>query len=52
MIPIKAMNVRTSKQGKATITIQFGIHSKEELSRLTTKIMAIESIIDIERTQG
>ncbi len=52
MIPIKAMNVRTSKQGKVTITIQFGIHSKEELSRLTTKIMAIESIIDIERTQG
>ena len=52
MIPIKAMNVRVSKQGKATITVQFGIRSKEELSRITAKIRNIESIIDIERTQG
>ena len=51
-IGIKAMNARTSKQGKSTIDIPFGVKSKEDLNRLTSKIQSIQGIIDIERTQG
>ena len=51
-ISIKAMNARTSKSGKSTIDIAFGVKSKEDLGRLTTKIKNIQGIIDIERTQG
>lgn len=51
-IGIKAMNARTSKQGKSTIDISFGVKSKEDLNRLTSKIQSIQGIIDIERTQG
>ena len=46
------MNARTSKSGKSTIDIAFGVKSKEDLGRLTTKIKNIQGIIDIERTQG
>ena len=51
-ISIKAMNARTSKTGKSTIDISFGVKSKEDLGRLTAKIKNIQGIIDIERTQG
>lgn len=51
-IDITSMNVRTSKQGKATIIMTFDIHGKEELKNLTDKLMQIESVIDIERTAG
>ena len=51
-ISIKAMNARTSKTGKSTIDISFGVKSKEDLGRLTSKIKNIQGIIDIERTQG
>ncbi|MCC8061479.1 MAG: bifunctional (p)ppGpp synthetase/guanosine-3',5'-bis(diphosphate) 3'-pyrophosphohydrolase [Clostridiales bacterium] len=51
-IDITSMNVRTSKQGKATIIMTFDIHGKEELQNLTDKLMQIESVIDIERTAG
>ncbi len=32
------MNVRTSKQGRATIIMTFDIHGTEELNRITDKI--------------
>ncbi|MDO5415983.1 MAG: bifunctional (p)ppGpp synthetase/guanosine-3',5'-bis(diphosphate) 3'-pyrophosphohydrolase [Lachnospiraceae bacterium] len=51
-IDITSMNVRTSKQGKATITMTFDIHGVEELNRLTDRIRQIESILDIERSTG
>ena len=51
-IDITSMNSRTSKQGKATITMTFDIHGVEELNRLTDKLRQIEGVIDIERTAG
>lgn len=51
-IDITSINVRTSKQGKATILMTFDIHGKEELNRLTDKIRQIEGVLDIERTAG
>ncbi len=51
-IDIAAMNVRTSKQGRATIIMNFDIHGMEELKRLTDKIRQIEGVLDIERTSG
>ncbi len=51
-IDITSMNVRTSKQGKATIIMTFDIHGKEELTRLTDKLRQIEGVLDIERTAG
>ena len=51
-IDITSMNVRTSKQGKATIIMTFDIHGTEELNRLTDKIRQIEGVLDIARTAG
>ena len=51
-IDITSMNVRTSKQGKATIIMTFDIGGIEELNRLTDKIRQIEGVLDIERTAG
>ena len=51
-IDITSMNVRTSKQGKATIMMTFDIHGIEELNRLSDKLRQIEGVLDIERTAG
>ena len=51
-IDITSLNVRTSKQGKATIVMTFDIHGIEELTRLTDKLRQIEGVLDIERTAG
>lgn len=51
-IDIRSMNVRTTKQGMATIIMTFDIHGVEELNRLTDKIRQIESVLDIERSTG
>ncbi len=51
-INLKGMNVRINKQGKATITMQFGIKSTEQLSKITAKIRLVDGVIDIERTRG
>lgn len=51
-IDITSMNVRTSKQGKATIIMTFDIRGIDELNRLTDKLRQIEGILDIERTAG
>ena len=51
-INLTGMNVRISKQGKATVSVKFEIHSKEQLTKLISKIRGIEGIIDIERTAG
>ena len=51
-IDLKGVNVRINKQGKATVTMQFGIRSTEQLAWITSKIRNIEGVIDIERTCG
>ncbi|MCD8082390.1 MAG: bifunctional (p)ppGpp synthetase/guanosine-3',5'-bis(diphosphate) 3'-pyrophosphohydrolase [Clostridiales bacterium] len=51
-IDITSMNVRTSKQGKATIIMTFDTHGIEELTHLIDKLRQIEDVLDIERTAG
>ncbi len=51
-IDVTSMNVRTSKQGKASISIGFEINSKEQLNEIITKLRSVESVLDIERTAG
>lgn len=51
-IDITGINVRTSKQGTATVDMIFNIKSKEELNSLIEKIRQVESVIDIERSKG
>ena len=51
-IDVTSMNVRTNKQGKATITVSFDIRGVEQLNHIIAKIRSVESIIDIERTAG
>ncbi len=51
-IDVTSMNVRTSKQGTATISIGFEIKSKDQLNEIIAKVRNVESILDIERTAG
>ena len=51
-IDIKALQSRVGKNEKATITLSFDIHNKEELSVLVDKLRKVNGILDIERTQG
>ena len=51
-IDLRSINSRTSKQEKATISMNFEIGSKEELRSLIEKIRQVESVIDVERTTG
>ena len=46
------MNVRTSKQGTATIEAGFIVHGREELSLVVKKLRQLEGVIDIERAVG
>ncbi len=48
-VDVKSMNVRTSRQGVATIETGFGVHGKEELARVMKKLRQIEGVLDIER---
>ena len=47
-----SINVRTSKQGTATISITFDIGGKDELQRIADKLHQVESVLDIERAMG
>lgn len=51
-IGVTSMNVRTSKQGTATITIGFEINGVSQLNDMIAKIRNVDSVIDIERTVG
>ena len=48
-IDVKSMNVRTSKQDKATIVVGFETRGVEQLNTLVKKLRNVESVIDIER---
>ena len=49
-IDISSINSRTNKQGVATISMAFGIHSTGDLDSLINKLKNVDSVIDIERT--
>ncbi|MCB6201173.1 RelA/SpoT family protein [Extibacter muris] len=51
-VDVKSMNVRTSKQGTATIEAGFIVHGREELDTMVKKLRQLEGVIDIERTTG
>ena len=51
-IDMTSMNVRTSKQGTATISVTFDIGGKEELQRIAEKLYQVESVLDVERATG
>ncbi|MCR5592065.1 MAG: bifunctional (p)ppGpp synthetase/guanosine-3',5'-bis(diphosphate) 3'-pyrophosphohydrolase [Lachnospiraceae bacterium] len=51
-VGILNMNVRTSKQGTATITLSFSTSGKDELKDVAGKLNTIPGIIDIERISG
>jgi len=51
-IDVKTLNVRTNKQGRATIEAGFIVHGKEELGKVSQKLRQLEGVIDIERTTG
>ena len=51
-IDLTTINSRTSKLGRATISMTFDVHSTEELNSIVEKIRQVESVIDIERTTG
>ena len=51
-IDITSMNVRTSKQGTATITIGFDIRDTETLRMIVGKLRNLENVIDIQRAMG
>ena len=49
-IDVISMNVRTSRQGTATVIVSFDIAGVEELNRIVEKIRQVESILDVERS--
>ena len=51
-ISVTSMNVRTNKQGTATISVGFEINGVSQLKTIIGKIQNVESILDIERTSG
>ncbi|MBU9725858.1 RelA/SpoT family protein [Diplocloster modestus] len=51
-IDMTSINVRTSKQGTATINVTFNITGREQLNLVIDKLRQVEGIMDIERTTG
>ena len=51
-IDLTSINSRTSRQGTATLSMTFDVHSTEELNTLIEKIRQVESVLDIERKTG
>ena len=51
-IDVKNLNCRVNKHDKATLSIGFDIHGREELQRIVDKLRNIPGVDDIERTTG
>lgn len=51
-ISVISMNVRTNRQGTATINVGFEIGGVQQLQTIIAKIMNVESILDVQRTSG
>lgn len=48
-IDIQTVNTKTSKQGVATMSMSFLVHSREEFDHIVEKIKQIESVVDVDR---
>lgn len=48
-INILSLNTRTNKQGLVTMQTAFEISGREELAKITEKILGIESVVSVER---
>ena len=46
------MNVRTSKNGTATVNVSFDIGGKEQLLAIIAKLRNADNVIDVERNRG
>ncbi len=51
-VDVKSLNIRTSKQGTATIETGFIVHGRNELEHVVQRLKQAEGILDIERTTG
>ena len=51
-VDLKTVNIKTSKQELATISLSFEISGIEELNHIIKKLRNVESVIDIERSSG
>ena len=51
-IDMSAVNVRTSRQGTATVEVSFEIHSREELAAIMDRVRQVNGVEDIERSRG
>ena len=51
-IDLTSINSRISRQGLATIALEFAVSGREELSSLIEKLRQVESVVDIDRTTG
>jgi GTP pyrophosphokinase len=51
-INLMAMNVRTNKQGTATIEMNFRISNQQELRDVMEKLKHVRSVIDVERSMS
>jgi GTP pyrophosphokinase len=49
-VELKNMNYRVSKQDKATLTVGFDIHGKDELQKIMEKLRNVQGVDDIERS--
>jgi len=49
---VRSLNVRTSKQGTATIDAGFIVSSREDLDTIIKKLRQVDGVLDIERTSG
>ena len=48
-IDVTSMNVRTSKQGTATITMGFNIKDKDTLRSIVGKLRNVDNVLDVQR---
>ncbi len=51
-VDVKSLNIRTSKQGTATIEAGFIVYGRTELEMVIKKLYQLEGMLDIERTTG
>ena len=51
-IDLTSINSRISRQGLATLVLEFAVSGREELASLIEKLRQVESVIDIDRTTG
>ena len=51
-VDVSSMNVRTSKNGTATVNVSFDIGGKEQLLAIIAKIRNADNVIDVERNRG